>query len=218
MKKIAIFGCGGFGREVTMLIEQINANKPEWDLIGFYDDAAEKGTWINDYIVLGGMEELNEVQEPLAVAIAVGDPKLKKKIHDSILNAHIFYPTLIHPTVITGNRKFLSIGQGCIIGPGNIFTVNIQIGDFVILSIFCSVGHDTIIKDYASFMPAVNISGEVIIGEFVFVGTGAKIINQIEIGRETIVGAGAIVSNSLPEKCTAVGVPAKPIKFHEKHS
>lgn len=64
-------------------------------------------------------------------------------------------------------------------------------------------------------MPLVNISGEVKIGEGVYVGTGAKIINQLEIGDYTIVGAGAVVSKTLPAKCTAVGVPAKPIKFHE---
>ena len=77
------------------------------------------------------------------------------------------------------------------------------------------MGHDTIIKDFASFMPSVNISGEVLIEEKVYVGTGAKIINQLQIGKGTIVGAGAVVSKTLPAYCTAVGIPAKPIKFHE---
>lgn len=63
-------------------------------------------------------------------------------------------------------------------------------------------------------MPTVNISGEVIVNEAVYVGTGAKIINLLEIGENTIVGAGAVVSKSLPANCTAVGIPAKPIKFH----
>ena len=63
-------------------------------------------------------------------------------------------------------------------------------------------------------MPTVNISGEVLIKESVYVGTGAKIINQLEIGQNTIVGAGAVVAKSLPDNCTAVGIPAKPIKFH----
>ena len=79
----------------------------------------------------------------------------------------------------------------------------------------CTVGHDTLIKEYCSFMPSVNISGEVEVQECVYVGTGAKIINRLQIGKNTIVGAGAVVSKSLPENCTAVGIPAKPIKFHE---
>lgn len=40
-------------------------------------------------------------------------------------------------------------------------------------------------------MPSVNISGEVKIGEGVYVGTGAKIINQLEIGEYAIVSVGA---------------------------
>ena len=64
-------------------------------------------------------------------------------------------------------------------------------------------------------MPSVNISGEVIIKEGVYIGTGAKIVNQLDIGENTIVGAGAVVSKSLPANCTAVGIPAKPIKFHK---
>ena len=62
-------------------------------------------------------------------------------------------------------------------------------------------------------MPSVNISGEVTIGEGVYIGTGAKLINQIEVGEYTIVGAGAVITKTLPSKCTAVGTPAKPIKF-----
>ena len=107
------------------------------------------------------------------------------------------------------------MGKGCIVCAGNLITTNVRIGDFVILNLGCTVGHDTVIHDYAAFMPSVNISGEVVIGEGVYVGTGAKIINQLEIGEYAIVGAGAVVSKSLPSHCTAVGVPAKPIKNNQ---
>ncbi|MCY1374212.1 putative acetyltransferase EpsM [compost metagenome] len=94
--------------------------------------------------------------------------------------------------------------------------MNINIGKHVILNLACTVGHDTTIGNYSSFMPSINISGEVVIEDGVYVGTGAKIINQLEIGTNTIVGAGAVVSKTLPPNCTAVGIPAKPIKFHNE--
>lgn len=214
MKKIAIYGCGGFGKEVQSIwIDQINTSEPKWDFIGFFDDGNEKGTIINDYFVLGGIKELNQVDYCLGLVIAIADPIIKKKVIVSINNDQIFYPSLIHPNVIKPN-KFLSIGVGCLIGPGNHLSVNVKIGNHVIIDPICTIGHDTIIQDFVSIMPGVNVSGEVIIDEAVFIGTGAKIINRVEIGRETIVGAGAIVSKSLPEKCTAVGIPAKPIKFN----
>lgn len=78
----------------------------------------------------------------------------------------------------------------------------------------CAVGHDTVIKKYAALMPSVNISGDVTIGEGVYIGTGTKIINQLEIGEYAAVGAGAVVCKTLPGHCTAVGVPARMIKFN----
>ncbi len=213
MEKIAIIGAGGFGREVKMLIDDINNINPKYEFIGYYDDRIEKNTKINNHSVIGTLEDLNKVNEPINIAIAIGNPQIKKRVVSKINNKNIFFPTLIHPSVIVGTEEIV-IGIGNIICAGTIITCNITIENFVIFNLYCTVGHDTIIKSYASFMPSVNVSGEVIINKSVYVGTGAKIINQLEVGRNTIVGAGAVVSSSLPGDCTAVGIPAKPVKFH----
>lgn len=213
MKKIAIVGAGGFGREVKMLIENINERESQFEIVGFYDDKEYEGD-INGVPYLGKIEKINEVDYQLGVAISIADPETKRRIAQSITNQNIEFPNLIHPSVIIGQDN-VNIGKGNIICAGAIITVDIEIEDFVILNLSCTVGHDTKIKSYSSFMPTVNISGEVLINEGVYVGTGAKIINLLEIGEYTIVGAGAVVAKSLPAKCTAVGIPAKPIKFHE---
>lgn len=211
MKDIAIFGVGGFGREVLALIKDINKVEPIWNIIGFFDDGYEKGIMVNGYPNLGKTEDLNNWGTPLSLAVSIGSPVIKKGILDNISNPLIDYPTLIHPSAWIGDKEFVEIGNGCIICAGVMITTNVKINDFVILNLQCTVGHDTVINNLAAFMPSVNISGEVNIGEGVYVGTGAKIINQLEIGDYTIVGAGAVVAKSLPAHCTAVGVPAKPI-------
>lgn len=38
-------------------------------------------------------------------------------------------------------------------------------------------------------------------------------IQGIKVGEGGIVGAGSVVVKDLPANCTAVGMPAKPIKF-----
>jgi sugar O-acyltransferase (sialic acid O-acetyltransferase NeuD family) len=213
---VAIFGAGGFGREVKIIIDSINNIKPNtYKLIGFFDDGVPKGTIVNGLNVLGGIEDLNNYQDILGLFISIGSPSIKIKIIESITNPKISYPTIIHPNSSISNDE-VNIGKGCIICEGNILTCNISIGDFVILNLMCTVGHDTVIEDYCAFMPSVNISGEVVLRKGVYVGTGAKIINQLEIGENSIVGAGAVVSKSLPANCTAVGIPAKPIKFHNQ--
>ena len=86
----------------------------------------------------------------------------------------------------------------------------------MILNLGCTVGHDMVIKTYVAFMPLVNVYGETIIGEGMYVGIGAKIINQFEIGEYTIVGVGAVVSKTLPAKCTAVGCQRNRLSFTKK--
>ena len=85
MKKIAIFGAGGFGREVQMLIDQINCVGKKFDFIGFFDDGIKKGHLINDFPVLGGISELNEIMEPLNLVFAIGNPITKKSILKKII-------------------------------------------------------------------------------------------------------------------------------------
>jgi sugar O-acyltransferase (sialic acid O-acetyltransferase NeuD family) len=215
MKKIAIYGAGGFGREVLQLIEQINSNKSEWKFEGFFDDGISPGTLVNDFPVLGSMDAANSYSSELYLVIAVGNPLIKRKIVESINNPFIIYPSLIHPDV-TIDKKWVALGKGIIITAGNIVTVNITIGDHVILNLQCTVGHDTVIHDYCSLMPGVRVSGEVVLHENVYIGTGASVINQVMVGRNTIIGAGAVVTKNIPSDCTAVGVPATPIKQKEK--
>jgi sugar O-acyltransferase (sialic acid O-acetyltransferase NeuD family) len=213
MKKIAIIGAGGFGREVKVLIDDLNKINPIFEIIGFFDDGINEGTLVNGLPVLGTIASINDIDYTLQLALGIGVPMIKQKVIENIQNEHVSFPVLIHPSVIMSNDD-ISIGKGTIICAGNILTCNIILNDFITLNLSCTVGHDTIIGNFSSFMPTVNISGEVNIENNVYVGTGAKIINQLSIGENTVVGAGAVVSKTLPANCTAVGIPAKPIKFH----
>lgn len=211
MERIAIVGSGGFAREVLTLIEDINRQCATYEIVGFID--ADTSRVIHGYPVFGSDEQVNNTTEPISVILAVGEPYLKRKIRNKYTNPLVNFPTIIHPSVLIGDKNTVAIGDGCIICAGCILTTDIVIKDYVTLNLMCTVGHDTEISNFCSFMPSVNISGEVNIEEGVYVGTGAKIINQLVIGKSTIVGAGAVVAKSLPADCTAVGVPAKPIKY-----
>lgn len=212
MKDIAIFGAGGFGREVITVINDINKVEKLWNIVGFFDDGCKKGEIINGVPVLGTTQDLNSWNKEISVVVAIGNPIVKKKIINNINNRYVDYPTIIHPTVLIGDPSYVKIGKGCIICANNIITTNIKIGDFVILNLACTVGHDTTIGDYAAFMPTCNISGEVIINECVYCGTGVKIINQIEIGKNSIIGAGSVVVKDIPDGVVAYGNPCKVIR------
>jgi len=212
MGKIAIYGAGGFGLEVAQLVEQINELKPQWQLIGFFDDFKNHGEIVNGYPVLGGIERLNDWNEELGIVLALGVPSTKLKVYETIDNHNIYFPNLIHPSAIIGSPHHVRIGDGCIICAGSIITTNIVIGRHVIFNLACTVGHEARIGDFSSFMPSCNISGKAEIGVGVFFGTGAKIINGMKVGDHSIIGAGAVIINDIPERSTAVGIPAKVIK------
>ncbi|WP_342473073.1 acetyltransferase [Metasolibacillus sp. FSL H7-0170] len=214
MKNIVIYGSGGFAREVVHLIEDINKASNEWEVLGFLDDNEENhGLTVNELPVLGGAEWL-EGKGEIHVALGIGSPKAKKAIVIKLAKyENVIFPNLIHPTVTIS--RFNTLGQGNIICEGNILTVNIDIENFTIINLNCTIGHDVTIKNYSTILPNSSVSGNVVFEEGVDFGTNATIIQGVTVGEWTIVGAGAVVVKDLPAKCTAVGSPAKPIKFHE---
>jgi len=58
--------------------------------------------------------------------------------------------------------------------------------------------------------------GAPIIGDNVFIGSGAKVLGSIKIGNNVKIGANAVVVNDVPANCTVVGIPARVIKIKEK--
>ncbi|MFY9446108.1 MAG: acetyltransferase [Dethiobacteria bacterium] len=214
--KLVIIGAGGFAREVAWLIEDINKDKKQLDLIGFIDEnEANHGKVLNGYPVLGGFDYLanTRINEQLYAVCAVGNPVSKKKLVQKATEYGLKFTNLIHPSI--NISKSVELGTGNIICAGNILTVNISIGSHVIVNLNCTVGHDVICHDYTTILPGASVSGNVVINNGCDIGTNASIIQGITIGEWSIIGAGAVVVRDIPPHCTAVGVPAKPIKFHK---
>lgn len=208
MKKIVVVGNGGFAKEVVWLIERINAVYPTWDFLGFIDcDTNAKS-------VIGNDDFLVNYQEDIFVAVAIGSSDVRKKITEKYkINSHIHFPNLFDPSVMVS--KSIVYGEGNIICAGVILTVDIKIGNFNIINLDCTIGHDVTIDDFVTLNPSVNVSGNTIIESISNIGTGTHIIQGLRIGYNSILGAGAVVVKDIPPKCTAVGNPAKPIKFFE---
>ncbi len=98
----------------------------------------------------------------------------------------------IHPSAQIGAGAFIDHGTGIAIGQG------------------------VVIGDDVSMLQGVSISGSPDdcsgapqIGRGVLLAAGAIIIGAIEIGDFAKIGAGSLVTSSVPEGCTAVGVPAR---------
>lgn len=213
MKDIAIYGAGGFGREIACLINSINKKEPSWNLIGFFDDGLPKGSSNKYGSIVGNIADLNSWDSELAIVVAIGSPAILKKIVEKITNTKISFPNIISPDIIYYDEVSLKIGKGNVICSRCLISCNVSIGDFNILNGYIPVGHDTSIGSYNVFMPSVNISGEVKIGNCNFMGVSSSILQQITMGNFVRIGAGSVVIRKTKDNNLYIGNPAIIVKF-----
>ena len=215
LKDLYIVSAGGFGRETVGVIERINEVKPTWNLKGFIDnDESILGKKVLGYPIIGNDNYLLELQREVWVVCAIGNAKLRKRVVENLSkNSYIRFATIIDPSVII--YKDVTIGEGTIVSAGSIFTVNIKVGKHVIINLDCTITHDDIIQDFVTLNPSVNVSGNVVVEECVELGVGTQIIPGKRVGSGSIIGAGSVVIRDIPANCTAVGIPAKPIKYFD---
>ena len=191
--KLAIFGYGGHAREVMAQL-----NKP---LAFFVDDE-----YVNDFLLPISKFDPTTTQ----IMICVADPRERKNIVERLPKNTKFF-TFIHPTAIL-MRQDIKIGEGSFIGPYSILTTNIEIGKHSILNRANQVGHDTRIGDYFSGMPGAIVSGNVSLGEKVYMGNNSSIREKIQVCSDVTIGANAAVVKNIITSGTYVGVPAKFLK------
>ena len=210
MRDIAIYGAGGFGREIACLIRIINENNPTWNFVGFLDDNPDLVGTSNPYgTIVGGMDWLNSRSTPMSLAIAVGNPNSVHNIVERIVNPQIDFPNIVAPTVTFLDRDSLKIGKGNIICSNCFISCNVTIGDFNLLNGYIPVGHDAEIGNYNVIMPSCNISGGVTIGNENFFGVQSVVLQYIKIGNNTRVGANSVIMRKTKDGFLYIGNPAK---------
>tara|TARA_R110002167_G_scaffold179835_2_gene379881 strand:- start:202200 stop:202631 length:432 start_codon:yes stop_codon:yes gene_type:complete len=107
---------------------------------------------------------------------------------------------LIHNCAIYSETQ---IGEGTIFGYGGIAVV---IHKRAVIGKNCIIGSNVTIGGRSR---SIDVP---VIGDDVYIATGAKILGAITIGDNCIIGANAVVLIDMPANSMAVGVPAKIIK------
>ncbi|SFK72034.1 sugar O-acyltransferase, sialic acid O-acetyltransferase NeuD family [Paenibacillus sp. 1_12] len=201
---LVIWGCGGHGREVLHLCEQIGI-----EVIGFLDERPElKGQIVDDVPVLGDLADISSLQQQVKIVCAgVGDPFLKKRLVEKTKNCGFqFADTLVHPSVFISKRNRLGIGN--VICEGTIITTNVVIENFVIINRGVNISHDDRIEDYVTVAPGVQVGGNVTIHQGAYIGIGSSIREKTTIGSWSVIGGGSFVKEDVPEHTLYAGVPA----------
>ena len=137
------------------------------------------------------------------VMIAVADSKDREDIVKQ-LPTNTQYFTFIHPTAQLMSKN-ITIDEGSFIGANSIITCNVEIGKHAILNRGVHVGHDCKIGDYFSAMPGSIVSGNVNLGNKVYLGTNSSIREKITICDDVIIGLNTGIVKDINISGTYIG-------------
>ena len=195
---IWIYGAGGMGKETRWLIEENLSN--QFKVLGFVDDFKTDQLFQKLPLV-------NNIEPNSNTIIAIADSSIRTQI---AAKNKLNYPNIVHSNITI--HESIQVGIGNIICKGVVLTVDLKIGNHVIININSTIGHDVILEDFVSIMFGVHVSGNVKIGEGTLIGSGAVILPNITIGKWCKIGAGAVITKNIPDFSTVVGVPGRIIK------
>lgn len=192
MKKV-LFGYGGHAREVMSQMKE--------KLRCYVDDE-----YVTNYT--SPISQFNPLKE--IVMITVSNPKDKEDIVKKLPKETKFF-TFIHPTALIMDKN-IEIGEGSFIGAYSILTTNIKLGKHSLLNRSNHIGHDSVIGDYFSAMPGAIVSGNVNMGNKVYMGTNSSVKEKINICNNVTIGLNSGVIKDINQEGTYVGSPVKRIK------
>lgn len=197
IKKIALFGGGGFGREIAYyLTSEIEAGiRTDVEIAGVVD-ANPKCEATHCSLKLKYLGDLETVQNPLDYffLIAVGTVKGRQSIAMKLEQKGLSAFTYVHGSVILAADA--SIGTGSIICPFSIINSGATVGNCCAINVFSSVGHGASVGNYSVLSPYSVLNGDSRIGDGCFLGTRATISPAIKIGEACIVDSHTHVKNS----------------------
>ena len=203
MKKINLFGASGHAK---VIIDIIESNGFEVGYI--FDDNPDIKVFLGREVI-SNYSDVQLNSNPLIISI--GDNAARKEVFEKLKSVELS-PAIAHPSAIIS--PYSKIGKGTVVMPNVVINSDVYIGENCIINTSAVIEHDCVIEDFTHISPNAALAGGVKIGKGTHLGIGVTTIQCIEIGDNTIVGAGAVVTKDLPPNCTAVGIPAKPIKFH----
>jgi UDP-perosamine 4-acetyltransferase len=132
------------------------------------------------------------------------------RVYESFRKRGYDFASVIHPGAIIAAE--VQLADGVQIMAGAILQAGCAIEENCIINTGARLDHGCVIHAHAHVAPGAVLSGEVHVGTRAHIGAGAIVIQGVHIGSDTIVGAGAVVLSHVPQSCTVVGVPARPIK------
>lgn len=79
------------------------------------------------------------------------------------------------------------------------------------------IAHDGGTLLFRQYVPDLEITKPVSVGNDVYIGNNVIILPGVNIGNKVVIGAGAVIAKDIPDNSVAVGVPARVIKTADQY-
>ena len=190
-KRLALYGAGGHASEVIAQLKSMNYSISRI----FVDD---------EYVteLFSPVSDFNP--EEYLIMIPVSNSQAREKMVNKLPKETEFF-SFVHPTALIMDAKTIKLGVACFIGAYSILTTDIVLGDHAILNRGVHLGHGCRIGDYFSAMPSSVVSGDVKIGNNVYLGTNASVKEKIMICDDVTIGMNSPVHHDILQSGIYVG-------------
>ncbi len=202
MKKLGIIGFGSFTKEIIC-----NIKKP-FDIFvnESYLNKISNEVEIIEQKYKCKLQNINKFdQNKYTALLTIPDFNLRKEMIET-LPKNTEYTKYIDKRAHIMDKNII-LNEGTIICSGCILTTNIKLGKFTQLNLNTTIGHDTIVGDFFTTAPGVNISGNCKIGNNVYIGSNVAIREKINICDNVIIGLNSGVVKNINEPGTYIGNP-----------
>lgn len=211
LKNLLIIGTGGFAREVFWHAQNSIGFGKTFIIKGFLEGNIALRFGCYDDLPLPVFNNVIDysIEKDDVFVIAIADVNAKIAIAKIIDKKGGMYLNLIHKTSMVSEKA--NMGTDVILCPFTTVSVNVKIGNHVMLNSYSSLGHDATLGDYISIMGHVDITGNVKVEKASYWGSGARALPHSKIGEHSLIGAGSVVLKKVKAGQTVFGNPAVPI-------
>jgi acetyltransferase EpsM len=207
MKKILLYGGGGFAKEVCEIAELCGHQVIAY--VGSRPDVLDRPYW-------GAAERLLERRSEFdAVVLAFGavDRRTLALRAEALewLDAHQLSSTpLVSPNAVVA--KGVRIADGAIVAHGAVLSVDCMLEAHCIVNTCAIVGHDALIGRNVTLAPRAFVGGNAKVLENSLLGPGAIVLEHRVVGSNVVVGMGGTVARNVPDGATVMPLLSRVLK------
>ena len=143
--------------------------------------------------------------------VAVGSNRLRARLAEFALQAGFNLVNAISPNATISPT--VRLGRGIAVMAGAIINADSRIDDLAIINTAATIDHDCVIGRAVHIAPQCALAGNVVVGEYAFLGIGTTVVPSMNIGIAATVGAGGVVIADIAANVVAFGVPAQQRHF-----